>query len=57
MCDIATPVTHQRYTGNRAGSIMAPNPAVFEAMKGLLDGEVEPAEVTFPELCEAVFNS
>ena len=22
-CDVATPVTHQRYTGNRAGSIMA----------------------------------
>jgi prolycopene isomerase len=109
MCDIATPVTHQRYTGNRAGSIMAAkptgknifkgvaqyltpidnlilgghwaeygggvpvavragfnsallvlrrqNPAVFEAMKGLLDGEVEPADVTFAELREAVFNS
>jgi len=26
-------------------------------MKGLLDGEVEPAEVIFPELCEPVFNS
>ncbi len=26
LCDVATPVTHLRYTGNRAGSIMAARP-------------------------------
>jgi hypothetical protein len=37
--------------------LSSPPDRIVEAMKGLLDGEVEPAEVIFPELCEPVFNS
>ena len=102
LCDVATPITHQRYTGNRDGTIMAAKPAgknilgrvahyltpidnlvlgghwaeygggvpvavragfnsallilrkekpaVFEAVKGLMDGAIEPSEVHAPEL-------
>jgi prolycopene isomerase len=106
LCDVATPLTHLRYTGNRDGSIMAAKPtgknilgrvaqyrtpfenllvgghwaeygggvpvavragfnsallilrterrAAFEAMKGLMDGDLRPSEVRFPELRPAV---
>jgi prolycopene isomerase len=27
ICDVATPITHRRYTGNRGGSIMAARPS------------------------------
>ena len=102
LCEVATPVTHLRYTGNRAGTIMAANatgknirasvahyrtpienlilgghwaeygggvpvavragvnsallilrkerPSAFEALKGLMDGEVAPVDVRSPEL-------
>ena len=109
LCEVATPVTHQRYTGNTGGSIMAAKPtgknilrrvaqyltpidnlilgghwaeygggvpvavragfnsallviqrekpAVFDAVKGLMDGVAEPWEIHSPELREAVFES
>jgi prolycopene isomerase len=106
LLEVATPFTHQRYTGNRDGSIMAAKasarnirgrvasyhtpidnlllgghwaeygggvpvavragansallvlqqtrPAVFAALKGLLDGLVDPHDVVAPGLREAV---
>ena len=105
LCDVATPVTHQRYTGNKDGTIMAArptrknifrrvaqyltpienlilgghwaeygggvpvavragfnsallilqreNPAVFHAVKGLMDGVVEPEDIHSPHVREA----
>ena len=32
-------------------------PAVFDAVKGLMDGVAEPSEIHSPELREAVFES
>lgn len=34
-CDIATPVTHQRYTGNRGGTIMGQRPSGKNILRGL----------------------